>query len=292
MLQNGSHEKAQELLTDPKVLAQNISEGVVSTKRALKNIICAVNLIYLVRDKLAKNDSNAQVPWSELYMFAMSGKLSHSSLIEETLMSFRKLNAGDTAACLSQILELENNQALEDTLSDLNTLLTTVPDASTLKSSRDDLSSNLRTTVVAQKVELSRHTASISPEEANYTKILDRIVEALSEIFESSLINPQDLLLHEAFMYDGKLQYREAFMPRPRFAVERALSSPHDYLACECCTGEGRGLIASLPPIAIVYQLYLESGNIINTADLWSAFWTIVKPEDSNQQEAKQEEAL
>ena len=38
---------------------------------------------------------------------------------------------------------------------------------------------------------------------------------------------------------------------------------------------------ASQPATAIVYQLYLESGPLINVADLWSAFLVIKgEPED------------
>jgi origin recognition complex subunit 3 len=83
------------------------------------------------------------------------------------------------------------------------------------------------------------------------------------------------LFLSEVFMYDLKSPHTEVFQPKPRFAVERALASPHDYLGCECCSGvDGNpaALSATQPATAIVYQMYLESGTLINVSDLWSAF--------------------
>ena len=72
-------------------------------------------------------------------------------------------------------------------------------------------------------------------------------------------------------------------MPAPRRAIERALSAPHDYLNCECCEGGGKGdaaaLSSSQPATAILYQLYLESGALINIADLWAAFSAVVGTE-------------
>jgi origin recognition complex subunit 3 len=73
----------------------------------------------------------------------------------------------------------------------------------------------------------------------------------------------------------------QAVMPKPRFAIERALSTPHDYLNCTCCaSGPGVGLSPTHPSASILYQLYLECGVLINTADLWSAFQHMVCGED------------
>ena len=79
-------------------------------------------------------------------------------------------------------------------------------------------------------------------------------------------------------------------MPTPRRAIERALSAPHDYLNCECCEGSGDTLSPSQPATAILYQLYLESGAIINIADLWAAFNAIVGTDEEVEAEGSSEE--
>lgn len=40
---------------------------------------------------------------------------------------------------------------------------------------------------------------------------------------------------------------------------------------------EQDSLSGTQPPTAILYQLYLESGSLINAFDLWSAFQAVVK---------------
>ena len=39
-------------------------------------------------------------------------------------------------------------------------------------------------------------------------------------------------------------------------------------------------LSSTQPATAILYQLYLESGSLVNVSDLWSAFNTIVGEEE------------
>lgn len=44
------------------------------------------------------------------------------------------------------------------------------------------------------------------------------------------------------------------------------------------------GLGATQPPTALLYQLYLESGPLINTYDLWSAFLAVVGEQHNDEQ--------
>lgn len=75
------------------------------------------------------------------------------------------------------------------------------------------------------------------------------------------------------FVFDAKIAaFREALGGSPRAAIERALSCPRDYLACECCDQVEGQLAASQLTTALVYQLYLESGAVINVQDMWNAF--------------------
>jgi len=63
------------------------------------------------------------------------------------------------------------------------------------------------------------------------------------------------------------------------------LSQPQDYLACSCCTsadGEEVGIRGTQPPTSIIYQLYLESGALINIYDLWSAFYSVIAGDEED----------
>ncbi|OBT71671.1 hypothetical protein VF21_10581 [Pseudogymnoascus sp. 05NY08] len=146
-------------------------------------------------------------------------------------------------------------------------------------------SQSLRTTVVAQKVQLSKRESVLSEQGAAFTSVIDKLAETLEHYFNFD--SPQDLFLNEIWIYDSKSPYREVFTPRPRHAIERALSVPHDYLGCTCCKSATGGLSSSHPATATLYQLYLETGGLINVFDLWSAFHTIVGADDGEERDER-----
>lgn len=146
-------------------------------------------------------------------------------------------------------------------------------------------SQTLRTTIVAQKVQLSKRDSVLSKQDAAFTSVIDNLAEALEQYFKFGF--PLDLFLNEIWIYDSKSPYREVFTPRPRHAIERALSVPHDYLGCTCCKSSTQGLSSTQPSTAILYQLYLETGGLINVFDLWSAFHTIAGADDGEEREER-----
>lgn len=75
----------------------------------------------------------------------------------------------------------------------------------------------------------------------------------------------------EAYLIDSR-QFCQAFTPRPRYVLERALSRPGDYLGCECCQSTSATSSAQAPPTAILYTLLQEAGTVINMRDLYDAF--------------------
>ncbi|KAH6854476.1 origin recognition complex subunit 3 N-terminus-domain-containing protein [Chaetomium sp. MPI-CAGE-AT-0009] len=146
-----------------------------------------------------------------------------------------------------------------------------------LKSKYSAQSRVMRTTVVAQKVQLSRDSATLSEEDKAYTNAIDALLGLLSQALQCDPAN--NLFLHEVWVFDSKSPYRDVFVPRPGATFGRALSRPHDYLACACCGEANGGLGSTLPATAILYHLYLEAGALINVADLWSAYYALVGEE-------------
>jgi origin recognition complex subunit 3 len=138
---------------------------------------------------------------------------------------------------------------------------------------------------VAQKVQLSKRESILSNHDTAFTSAIDNFAGILEEYFNFD--SPLHLFLHEIWIYDSKSPYREVFTPRPRYAIERALSVPHDYLGCTCCKASTDGLSSSQPPTAILYQLYLETGGLINVFDLWSAFYTIMGADDEEERDER-----
>ncbi|EFX00823.1 origin recognition complex subunit [Grosmannia clavigera kw1407] len=174
----------------------------------------------------------------------------------------------------------------------------------------------LRTTVVAQKVQLSRDSAALTAEDQAFTELVDRTADLVVAEMDAEAAEPREargareakpatppasaLWLQEVWLYDARTPYRDVFIPRPVLVLERALSRPHDYLACQCCGGDesrkraersGAGSIRpTLPPTAILYQLYREAGTLINVADLWAAFQMAVSSSGGGGGEAEETE--
>ncbi len=140
----------------------------------------------------------------------------------------------------------------------------------TVRSKYSGQSKVVRTTVIAQRVQLSQDSATLKDEDNELTEIVDAVTRQLSSRHDSSV--PTGQLFSEGWVYDSRTPSRDVFVPRPRAVFERSLSRPHDYLSCSCCEPSQDGVQATLPATAVLYQLYQETGSLINVADLWTAF--------------------
>lgn len=292
LFNNNEFNRLNSTLENDEILFGIITSDVSHGKTALADMIVAVNVVRVLQLALP----NQQVgPKSELYIQAMANKLKDSSLLRSLLLSIRKAPSSVATDLLDAVIAAKIPSNIRKQCREIRTELvelvneqgdTTQP----LRSEDDVKNSTLRTTVIAQKVELSKQKSTLSKQDAAYTEIIRRFTDLLERFFAGALIDPTELVYHEIFLYDLKSPHREVFTPRPRHAVERALAAPHDYLACDCCTpAQGESdettLAACQPATAVLYQLYLESGGLINASDLWQAFQAVMgdeRPEEQN----------
>ena len=289
LMERKDYDTLKILLEDDNRLRNLVMQEIEVGQEALQAILKAIDVLFRVQSNLT---IKKRASWSEMYIQAMCAGFTESAVFEEIMDAVKKLPSDMMKGLLDEMTETSAPIELVVIMAELD-LLThqleypTVP----LRSAYDIHHETLRTTVIAQKVSLSRNTSTLSTQDGAYTKIVDRIYTILRKYFENTLINPQDLLLNEILIFDSKSPHRDVFTPKPRFAIERALSSPHDYLDCDCCRGSEDGLSATQPATTILYQLYLESSAVINTADLWSAFWTIVGGDGIDDEETEQRKA-
>ncbi|KAL8755251.1 MAG: hypothetical protein Q9199_003768 [Rusavskia elegans] len=279
---------ARRLLHDNSFLHEQVEQGIKKSRKAIESLILAAELLASIQKSL---NIRATDPWCNLYTIAMAGHLKNSAIVKDTLLDVRKLSSDAMATLLEDLADspLPNVLVL---LNEVRQLQSENESTEPLRSKHDINYAGLRTTIVSHKVELSKQSASLSKQDLSYSKIVNRVDDILSKYLQEALVTPQELFLHEILIYDFKSPHREVFAPNPRHAMERALSSPRDYLGCNCCKGTQHGLSATHPVTSILYQLFLESGAIINTSDLWSAFNTIVEPEGNDDDDAEQERTL
>lgn len=84
----------------------------------------------------------------------------------------------------------------------------------------------------------------------------------------------------EVYMYNLKSPLSAIVHPRTRYALERALTRPSDYLGCDCCMLD-KGAVpdkTTLPPTCLLLSMLNEAGTVINVRDLWDAFRGMVAP--------------
>ncbi|KAK5019715.1 Origin recognition complex subunit 3 [Cryomyces antarcticus] len=292
-LELGEGELVRSMLQDDQSLFEQVIQNLTSGQQVMHQIVDAVELLFVIRSHIPRI---ADLPRSALYVKAAAGELDmRSSMMRDLLLSVKKSSSDVLSALLEDVVALNDKKlssAVKNLQAQLKKLLDSSQGTSTpLRSEHDLHHSTLRTTVVAQKVELRKQKSNLSKKDSAYSELLKQFYDLIEIYFSDTLINPKDLFLHEVFLYDLKSPHRDVFMPKPRFAIERALSAPHDYLDCECCVPAGERLDEATlsftqPATAILYQLYLESGSLINVSDLWSAFNAILN-DDGDGDEAQ-----
>lgn len=290
LIERKEYETLRTLLDDDNALGDVVVREIQTCKETLQAFLDAIDVLFWIQSSLTLK---SKAPWSEIYILAMCADLAGSAAFEDIMLSVKKLPSDTMETLVNGLEAMGLPLELVEPMTELGQLTDHREDPEVpLRSAYDVHHETLRTTVVAQKVSLSKNTSTLSAQDSAYTKIVDRIYIILRDYLETSLINPQDLFLNEILIFDSKSPHREVFTPKPRYAIERALGSPHDYLGCDCCGGSEDGLSATQPATAILYQLHLESGAVVNTADLWSAFWTIVGGDGVEDEEAEQQRAL
>ncbi|KFY08739.1 hypothetical protein V492_05943 [Pseudogymnoascus sp. VKM F-4246] len=299
-IKGGDVDGLKELINSDEELIQLV----VKTLQE-KDVIMFNNLrrLEVLRTLLSISTSNATNP-TELYVKFFGDRLSGSDFIQDTVGSCKRYVPAEVVTLVSAIRkalskdgDIEESQSHPVSDHEFLETLCVLEDKTTalIKAAADSgkplqsrytiQSQTLRTTVVAQKVQLSKREFVLSDQDAAFTSVIDNLTEALDQYFDFD--SPQHLFLNEIWIYDSKSPYREVFTPRPRHAIERALSVPHDYLGCTCCKTANGGLSSTQPATATLYQLYLETGGLINVFDLWSAFHSIVGAEDGGEEDER-----
>ena len=279
-MKNGEYEEVHSLLNDDAFLNGIIKEKLSEGQECLRRITEALKVI-----STSQSISTPKPPaeFSSLYIAALSGALSSSPVVKELLLSIRKLPSDKMQHLLTALIPFQVPD-LSLLLDDLTTLLSSTQNP--LQSSDSTHHTTVCTAITADKISLRRQTSTLSKQDLAYSQLVTRIDATLFSYFKTTLINPQKMFLNELLIYDLKSPHRDVFAPRPRTAVERALSSPHDYLGCECCEGGEAGVLSQTQPsTAVLYQLYLESGASVNGRDLWNAFWAVVGREAEDEEE-------
>ncbi|EAW15103.1 putative origin recognition complex subunit 3 [Aspergillus clavatus NRRL 1] len=279
LLDEGLYDQTRRLLNDDEFLFEESLRNLDYGQQKMRDIFQAVKWIQTSRRAL---DLTKRTDISELSIRALSGELQNSSSVEDMFKILKTLDSARLSDFMGNLPEgVIRREDFQELKRDFDVLLQEYPGVEPLRSEYDGRQSVVATTVVQQRVKLNKGKAKATKQSVEYTRIMDRLYVLLEEYLAGDLLRPQDLFLHEVFFIDMKNPLKETFTPRPRFAIERALSTPFDYLLSASDTAETK-LSAKQPATAILYQLYLESGSLVNVNDIWQAFYTIFESEQGD----------
>lgn len=292
-MKNQERIRARELLEEDAVVLEEIEIALESKE---KDILGLLRALYVFQK--ATNEVDGGI---DLYMTIFEGGLQDSEYLERMLNSIKGMAPEELIAFTSRIIaaiqdgspemELEGwpdedekflvqVQEIETRVASL--LEQAEEDGVPIRSSEAINSKSMRTTVVAQRVELARQKSTLSEAEREFIGLTERLTALLDNYF--TLDNPQDLFLHETWLCDSTTSILDVFAPKPRTVIEEALSAPNQFINCEVVT-EGDTPSATQPAVAILYQRYLEAGALINMADMWSSFLEILAGDDPDYDE-------
>lgn len=229
-------EMSEKLLDSDQDLLNMIVQEVRNSQTELDRMTIATQLLERARNEIP---GITPQPLSHLYLLALQGDLLESPLFREFMLTLKKTPSDmlrRLLPTLSPFLDDDDRVQLDSISNELEDVLNSIQNQNqSIKSKHDVRNITMRTTVVAQKVELSTHTASISEEEKKYSVVLDQFIEWMENYMEDNIVSVNEIMFPEVIVYDGLYADSMVFMPRARSAIERALSAPQDYLNCECC---------------------------------------------------------
>ncbi|KAA8642214.1 putative origin recognition complex subunit 3 [Aspergillus tanneri] len=280
LIDEGDSQQVRNMLEDDQFLLRQSLWHIGAGQQKMRDMFQAVKVIHLCLKEL---NVAKRTGVSDLSILALSGELLGSHWVGDILMMLKTLDSVRLnalfAALPGSLTDLSDFAKVQQ---DLETLLEQDRSTEPLRSEYDSHNSVVATTVVKQRVKLSKGKIKLSEQEIEYTKLVNRFHAFMQAFLTERLPRPQDLVLHEAFLLDMKNPLKEVFTPRPRFAIERALSNPFDYLISMSETPAEPKITARHPATAILYQLYLESGGLVNVHDLWYAFYAVFESEQGD----------
>lgn len=236
--------KARELLESNPALLSEYRNLMQASRERLEWTIGAISAVH--QTALAVGHQPV-LPKSELYIKAASRDFAASLYMRELLLRVRTASAETLTHLVPSIMDIvfampaETVDISPDDFRDIHEQLLDYTD----KQAHDERSpAEVEKSLEATPPKSRRSSRSKrgQPEATKIRrndqvfKLVSSFHDLLASYFHKSFFRVQDLFPHEIFFYDLKAPHRDVFMPRPRFSIERALSSPHDYLGCKCCT--------------------------------------------------------
>ncbi|KAL5011062.1 hypothetical protein ScPMuIL_013367 [Solemya velum] len=255
-----------------------------------KNFFPVLKCLHILVCKLPTYPLGKQM--REVYELALKSSIFESDAYARAIGLLRMMAAEELTDLLRQCHgELPNNIAkdLVDVPSSITSLLDQFKHLTDFEEEVTEVEQpDVETVAIPKKTDLyslrqklkdmEKKSKKLSP----YEKLREETINFFDELFRKHLCCPKSFPLHEILYYDRADVLKRHLSATPRAAIQNALSNPHHYLECQCCTSDSGSLHPLMPDICIVYRLHLECGQLINLYDWLQAFATVVSEGEEN----------
>ncbi|KAK9235955.1 origin recognition complex subunit 3 N-terminus-domain-containing protein [Lipomyces kononenkoae] len=172
---------------------------------------------------------------AELYADAISGELRGSSFVRELVLFISKMSSAT----------VDNLSRLIDQIFEKNAIVRKMKDGWNIGTMNG---------------------------KANHLKLISNISKSIQGFLHANLRSYTDIVFHELFVFDAVSLCENAFAPKYRASIEKALMEPSFYL------GHQGGF--EKPFLSMAHALYRESGTLINVYDYWRALSQSLRSSD------------
>lgn len=221
-------------------------ETLIQLQASDEAVVWTLGAAKVVNDLKRVLGSKGVLAQPDLYNMAMSGTLKSSSYVRELMLQIKTASLETLSQMVPLILDIlmimpasgidvspDDFRDIQDRLNDL--IEKSKKDKEVVPVRLNGLTrKSHRVKSTTPKAKKGYQAQTPRQDDATY-QLASKLHVLLASYFDKVLRGYQDFFGHEILFYDLKAPHREALMPRPRYAIERALSSPRDYLSCRCC---------------------------------------------------------
>jgi len=230
--------RVRELLQSEETL---FSEAIEAIRQGRTNVVWLLGAIRIIQYIRGIVSTKTATSFSYLYIKALSGELLDSPMLRELLLMLKKASSDMLEPILTNIIDTLFTMPPSEVAISPDDFQDLANDLSTLTTSCDPSDLPLKSQMnhdFAGKVASRGRQPQQNQAEKTYSELLTRLHDLLIEYFNMALVSVKSIFMNEVLFYDMRASHRDVFTPRPRFAIERALSAPHDYLGCACCSSK------------------------------------------------------
>lgn len=227
-----------KLLRSDRELFYFIRQRMSLTHNTIRWLLSALHVFIAIQEEIDMPRST----FIELYAQALSPNFHKSAMLRELIIRIKSFPIETTQRILQIIrdavisLPPSEIKISPDTFDDLLEHLTETKGelASLATQGPSGESDNVGIEFSSQRINLRKQNARSSLFEVEQTKLLQACFESIEDYLDQTFVSVGELFGNEILLYDLKAPHRDAFTPKVRFGIERAFSTPQDYLVYSC----------------------------------------------------------